>query len=109
MAEFTDKISVYIEEAKARAADGLSVADLTTLTVDAVRLAIELLDRMDMPGADKKTEAVRVVEYFFDTFSDACIPLAVRPLWWIVRPAARALIISCAGGLVEALLPMVRS
>lgn len=108
MAEFTDKISVYIEDAKVRAADGLSVADLTTLTVDAVRLAIELLDRIDMAGADKKTEAVRVVEYFFDTFSDACIPLVVRPLWWIVKPAVRALIVSCAGGLVESLLPIVR-
>jgi len=109
MSEFTDKISVYIEQARVRAADGLSVADLTTLTVDALRLAIGLLDHMDMEGTNKKVEAVRVVTYFFDMFSDACVPVVARPLWWLVKPAIRALVVSCAGGLVEALLPEVRS
>jgi hypothetical protein len=106
---FLDQISQLIEVTKARFADGVSVSDLAEATVGGMRLAIGLLDRLDMAGAEKKAEVLKLVAYFFDQFADLCVPLVAKPVWWIVRPAVRALVLSLASGAVESLLPLVRS
>lgn len=101
-------IAHYIETARAKAGDGLTVAELAELTINAMRLAIVALDRLDMPGADKKAEVLKLVEYFFDQFADAVVPAWVRPFWWAIRSAIRALILSLASGAVESILLMLR-
>ena len=105
---FLDRISQYIAGVKSKAADGLSVSDLAEATIGGMRLAISLLDRLDMAGAEKKAEVLKLVAYFFDTFADSVVPLVARPVWWLVKPAVRALILSLASGAVESLLPLVR-
>lgn len=106
--EFTDKIANYISAARLRASDGLTISELSTLTVDAMRLAVSLLDHMQLPGTAKKHEVLRIVGFFFDEFADACIPAIARPVWWMLRPATRSLVISLADGAVESILPLVR-
>lgn len=107
--DYLVQIEEFLTTVRARAADGLTVADLTQLTLDGMRLAIALLDRVTMPGADKKAEVLKLVAYLFDQFADACVPFAAKPVWWLVKPAVRALALSIASGAVEFILPVVRS
>jgi len=106
--EFLEAITTYIATVRAKAADGITVSELADATLSGMRLAMGLLDRLAMPGAEKKAEVLKLVAYFFDQFSDACVPLVAKPIWWIVKPAVRSLILSLASGAVESLLPVVR-
>ena len=106
--DYVLKLSEFMEEAKRRAVDGVSTADVTALTLDAMRIAMTMLDGMVMDGKGKKAEVLRVAEYFFDSFADLCVPTIAKPLWWLMRPAVKALVMQLASGAVEALLPIVR-
>ena len=108
-AVFLDKITDYITAARIKARDGLTVSELAQLTVSGMRLAVEALERVEMPGADKKAEVIKLVAYFFDTFADACVPMYALPAWWLVKPAVRALILSLAAGATESILQYVRT
>lgn len=103
------KLAAYIEVARQRSADGLTVAELTELILGAVRLGIAAVDTLTAPGADKKATVVSIATAVFDQFSDLIVPLPLRPVWWLVKPAARTLVCSLAAGAVEVLLPLVRS
>lgn len=107
--DFLRLMEDYIATVRARVADGIGVSALTQLTLGGMRLAIALLDKLNMPGADKKAEVLSLVGYLFDQFSDACVPFAAKPVWWVVKPAVRALVLSMAGGAVEFLLPVLRA
>jgi len=104
-----DRVSAYLELARQKAAGGITVAEFGELVVGGLRLSIAAVDALAAPGADKKATVVEVAGTIFDQFADLMIPLALRPVWWIVRPAARALTTSLASGAVEVLLPMIRS
>lgn len=107
--DFLKQIEEFLTVTRARVKDGITAADLSQITLGGMRLAIALLDRVNMPGADKKGEVLKLVAYLFDEFSDACVPFAGKPVWWVVKPAVRALVLSMASGAVEFLLPVVRS
>lgn len=107
--DYLKKIEEFLIATRARVADGISVSDLAQITLGGMRLAIAMLDRVNMPGADKKAEVLKLVAYLFDSFADACVPFPAKPVWWIVKPAVRALTLSAAAGAVEFLLPIVRS
>lgn len=106
--DLTAKITTYIEVAKAKAADGITFADLAELVLGAMRLAIAAVDTLSVPGAEKKTIVVQVAGTVFDALADRCIPLPLYPIWYVLRPAARSLCCSLAAGAVESLLPLVR-
>jgi hypothetical protein len=107
---YLDQISKFINDVRTRASDGISISDLTQDVMGGMRLAIQLLDAVSaMTGEEKKNEVLKLVAYLFDTYSDACVPLLARPIWWITKPAVRALILSIASGAVESMLPLVRS
>lgn len=107
--DFLKQMEEFLIVTRARVKDGISAADLAQITLDGMRLAIAMLDRVSMPGADKKEEVLKLVAYLFDSFADACVPFPAKPVWWIVKPAVRALTLSAAAGAVEFLLPIVRS
>ena len=107
--QYLSQIEKFLIDIRYRASGGLTVAELAQSTADGMRLAMSLLDTVvSMTGEEKKAEVLKLVAYLFDQFSDACVPMLAKPAWWIVKPAVRALILSVASGLVEALLPTVR-
>ena len=100
----------FIAGARLKAAGGLTVAEFGSLVVEVIRLAVAGLDTMDRwTGAEKKSWALACVGTLFDAVADSCVPFAARPVWWIVRPAVRTLVLSAAGGALEQILTLTRA
>ena len=100
----------FIAGARAKAAGGLTVAEFGSLVVEVIRLAVAGLDTIStLDGAAKKAWAIACVGNLFDAVADACIPLPAKPIWWIVRPAVRTLVLSAAGGALEQILTLTRA
>lgn len=104
----TEKVAAYIETARVRAADGITVAELVELILSAMRIAIDAVDALNVSGAEKKRIVTDLAAMLFDEFADLCVPALARPAWWLLRPAARSLCLAAAAGAVEALLPLIR-
>ena len=99
----------FISGARAKAAGGLTVAEFGSLTVEVIRLAVAGLDTIStLDGPSKKAWAIACVASLFDAVADACVPLPAKPIWWIVRPAVRTLVLSAAGGALEQILALTR-
>ena len=99
----------FIAGARAKAAGGLTVSEFGSLTVEVIRLAVAGLDTINtLDGAAKKAWAIACVGNLFDAVADACIPFVALPVWWIVRPAVRTLVLSAAGGALEQILKLTR-
>jgi hypothetical protein len=108
--DYLDQITKYIETMRLRASNGLTISELSESVIGGMRVLIAALDRVSsMTGAEKKAEVLKLVAYLFDQFADACVPLVAKPVWWIVKPAVRTLVLSMASGAVESLLPLVRA
>ena len=107
--ELSDRVKAFIIDAQDRAADGLGVSDFAELVVELLRLVIATLDTIPADNAAKKAWAISAVAMLFDELADKAVPVVAWPVWMIVRPAVRQLVLLAAGGLVEGLLPIVRS
>lgn len=107
--ELSDRVKAFIIDAQDRAADGLSVSDFAELVVELLRLVIATLDTIPADNAAKKAWAISAVAMLFDELADKAVPVVAWPVWMIVRPAVRQLVLLAAGGLVEGLLPIVRA
>jgi hypothetical protein len=107
--ELSDKVKGFILDAQERAADGITIADFAEIAVDLLRIVIATLDTIPATNSEKKAWAVAAIAMLFDELADKCVPVVVWPVWMIVRPAARQLVILSAGGLIEGLLPIVRA
>lgn len=100
----------FIAGARAKAVGGLTVAEFGSLTVEVIRLAVAGLDTIStLDGASKKAWAIACVGSLFDAVADSCVPFVARPIWWIVRPAVRTLVLSAAGGALEQILKLTRA
>lgn len=99
----------FISGARAKASGGLTVAEFGSLVVEVIRLAVAGLDTIStLDGAAKKAWAIACVGNLFDAVADACVPFAAKPVWWLVRPAVRTLVLSAAGGALEQILKLTR-
>ena len=100
----------FISGARAKSAGGLTVAEFGSLVVEVIRLAVAGLDTINtLDGAAKKQWAIACVASLFDAVADSCVPLPAKPIWWIVRPAVRTLVLSAAGGALEQILALTRA
>ena len=100
----------FIAGARAKAAGGLTVSEFGSLVVEVIRLAVAGLDTIStLDGPSKKQWAIACVARLFDEVADACVPFAAKPVWWIVRPAVRTLVLSAAGGALEQILALTRA
>jgi hypothetical protein len=100
----------FISGARLKAQGGLTVSEFGSLVVEVIRLAVAGLDTIStLDGAAKKAWALACVGSLFDAVADSCIPFAARPVWWIVRPAVRTLVLSAAGGALEQILALTRA
>ena len=103
-------VLAFIVSARLKAAGGLTVAEFGSLVVELIRLAVAGLDTVTtLDGPGKKAWALACVAALFDAVADACIPFVAKPVWWIVRPAVRALVLSAAGGSLEQILALTRA
>ena len=99
----------FIAGARLKAQGGLTVSEFGSLTVEVIRLAVAGLDTIStLDGAAKKAWALSCVGSLFDAVADSCVPMLARPVWWIVRPAVRTLVLSAAGGALEQILVLTR-
>lgn len=103
------KVQAFVVEAREKAKDGLTFAELGQLTYALMRLVIIEVDELAVPGAVKKADVLSAVGLLFDTVVDRCVPLAAKPFWWIAKPAVRAVVLALLSGLMEGLLPDVRA
>ncbi len=108
-ANLLEKIKAFISTAKSAAADGLTWAEFADLMLALLRLVIPAIDAAKfVSGPEKKAFALKAVGKLFDAVADKAVPVALWPIWLIVRPAVRSLVIAMASGAVEQLLPLVR-
>ena len=105
----TAKITAFMTTAKAAAADGITWAEFGDLMLALLRLAVSSLDTVSaMTGGQKKAFALSAVEALFDAVADKAIPLPLWPVWLLVRPAARSLVVALAAGALEQVLTLTR-
>jgi hypothetical protein len=103
-----DKVRAFVATARSAAAGGVTVSEFAELTVSLLKIAMAAADAIPVDGADRKVFVLNAVGLLFDNVADKCIPFAAWPVWLIVRPAARQLLLLVAAGAIESLLPLVR-
>ena len=107
--ELSDRVKAYILDSQQRAADGITIGDFAELVVELLRLVIATLDTIPADNAAKKAWAISAVAMLFDELADKAVPIVAWPVWMVIRPAVRQLVLMAAGGLIEGLLPIVRA
>jgi hypothetical protein len=109
--QFTDVVNAakaYIAAAKVAAADGLTWVEFGELLVGLLRLAMQTVDVLNVPGEQKKAVVMEAAAALFDALADKAIPTIAWPIWMLVRPSVRSLVLALASGAVEQILPMLR-
>lgn len=108
LANVRDKISAFITVARLKAQGGVTISEFAELAIALLRIVIQTVDEMPQSGVEKKALALDAVAMLFDAVADKCIPTLAYPVWLIVRPAVRSLVLLAADGAIESLLPLVR-
>jgi hypothetical protein len=99
----------YIANAKVLAKDGLTVSEFGELATDLMRVMVAAMDSLDAAGPKKKAWLLSGIGALFEEVADKCVPLVAYPLWVMVRPAAKRVLLHYAGGAIEVILLMYRS
>ena len=108
--ELQSAVLALIAGARLKAAGGLSVSEFGSLTVEVIRLAVAGLDTITtLDGPGKKAWTLACVGTLFDAVADSCVPFVAKPIWWVIRPAVRTLVLSAAGGALEQILTLTRA
>lgn len=107
--ELSDRVKAFILDAQERAGDGITISDFAEIAVDLIRLVIATLDTIPAENSEKKQWAIAAVAMLFDELADKCVPVVAWPVWMIVRPAVRQIVILAASGLIEGMIPIVRA
>ena len=103
-------VTQFIANARLKAQGGLTVAEFGQLTVELLTLAVGGLDGVStLDGPAKKAWAIACVGLLFDAVSSAAIPVAMWPVWLVLRPAVRSLVLAAAGGALEKILVLTRA
>ena len=103
-----DKVRAFVATARSAAAGGVTISEFAELTVSLLKVAMSAADAIPVDGADRKVFVLNAVALLFDNVADRCIPTLAWPVWLIVKPAARQLLLLVASGAIESLLPLVR-
>jgi hypothetical protein len=104
-----DQVKAFVIAARESAEDGLTISEFAELAVALLRLVIATLDTIPVEGEQKKVWAIDAVGMLFDETADKVVPTIAWPLWMIVRPVVRQLVLLATAGAIESLLPLVRA
>ncbi len=107
--EIEQQVRAFIKRAKGEAADGLNLAEFSSLATDLLRLAVAAVDSVPVDGVAKKAFVMNSVALLFDGISDRLVPTIMLPFWYLAKPIARQIVLAIASGAIESLLPLVRS
>lgn len=108
LASLAEKVRAFVATAKEIAGGGVTVAEFGELAVALMRIAIQAADAIPVDGAMRKEFVLNAIGLLFDELADRCVPTLGWPIWLIVRPAVRSLVLLAASGAIESLLPLVR-
>lgn len=103
-----DKVSAFIAIAQLKARNGLTLSEFGELVVALLRVVMSTVDSLPAEGSEKKQWALDAVAALFDSLADGCIPILAWPIWILVKPAARSILLLTVSGAIESLLPLVR-
>lgn len=103
-----DKIRAFVATAQSVAVDGLTIGEFAELAVALLRVTTEAVDSIPIDGPAKKMWVLEGIGVLFDAVADKAIPMALYPVWILVRQPVRGLVLAVAGGAIESLLPLVR-
>jgi len=107
--DISSKVSAFLVTARVSAKNGITWSEFGMLVAALVRLSVETLDATKtLTGDEKRAIVLEAVGVLFDSLAVMCVPYATYPFWYIVRPAARALVVAIAAGTIETILPLVR-
>ena len=107
--DIADKVTAFLVTARVSAKGGLTLTEFGCLVAALVRLTVETLDATKgLTGEEKRAIVLEAVGVLFDSLAVLCVPYATYPVWFIVRPAARALVVAIAAGTIETILPLLR-
>jgi len=110
IADIAGKVRAFIATAKVAAVGGLTWSEFGQLLVALLRVSIEALDAVQgMTGPEKKAAVLEAAAMLFDAVADKAVPVTVWPIWLLVRPAVRSLVLALASGAVEPILQLARS
>lgn len=109
VSQVLEKIRAFVASAKLASKDGISISEFAELSVSLLKTAMAAVESIPIDGPSKKVWVLEAIGLLFDAVADKAIPIPVYPLWYMVRPAIRSLVLAVAGGAVEAILPLVRS
>ena len=103
-----DKVSAFIAIAQLKARNGLTLSEFGELVVALLRVVMSTVDSLPAEGSEKKQWALDAVAALFDSLGDGCVPILAWPIWILVKPAARSILLLTVSGAIESLLPLVR-
>lgn len=97
--DLLDQVKSYIADAKLKAADGLTLAEVGQLVYGFVLLAVQAARALGNTGPEKKAIVVGWITELYD----AIAPFIPLP-WWLAffKPFLRPLFIQLVNGAVEA-------
>ena len=104
----SDKIQAFVDKARERAADGLTVSEFAELTVALLRVVMAAVDSLPDDGEQKKKWVLDAVAMLFDALADKAVPTMAWPIWLVVRGSVRSLVLMAAAGAIESMLPLIR-
>jgi len=102
-------VAAFLAEARAKAANGLTVAEFGSLVIELLRLAVTGLDAIPSDKAAKKVWALGIIGALFDNVAGYAVPMALQPLWFFVKPIVRQLVLAAASGALEQVLQLSRA
>ena len=102
------QVREFVDSARDAHAGGLTIAEFGDLATRLLRLVVSALDSVEAAGAQKKEWALAAVAALFDAVADKCVPTVAYPLWLLVRPAARSVLLYYSAGALEVILKLVR-
>lgn len=107
MGQVLDKIRAYIASCQSLSADGITLSEFAEMSVGLLRVTMAAVDSIPIDGPSKKAWVLEAVAMLFDSVADKMIPTLAWPVWVMLKPGIRSLVLAAASGAVEAILPIL--
>lgn len=105
-----EKIRAYVASCQGLAQDGITISEFAEMAVGLLRVSMAAVESIPIDGPAKKAWVLDAVALLFDSVADKFVPTLAWPIWIVIKPGVRSLVLAAAGGAVEAILPiLVRS